>query len=33
MMKIHTGIINDYVAWFVGITVILFIAIFLVEVI
>lgn len=33
IMKIHNGIINDYVAWFVGITAILFIVIFLVEVI
>ena len=33
MMKIHTGIINDYVAWFVGISALLFVAIFLVEVI
>jgi len=33
MKKIHTGIINDYVSWFVLITVIIFISLFLFEVI
>ncbi|MEM1513287.1 MAG: hydrogenase [Candidatus Thermoplasmatota archaeon] len=33
MKKIHTGIINDYVSWFVLITAIIFISLFLFEVI
>ncbi len=33
MKKMHTGIINDYVAWFVGITAIIFIAVFIVGII
>ncbi|HEC82400.1 MAG TPA: hydrogenase [Thermoplasmatales archaeon] len=32
MKKMHAGRINDYVAWFVGISAILFIAIFIMEV-
>lgn len=33
IMRIHTGIINDYVVWFVGVTALLFAIVFLVEVI
>ena len=33
LMRIHTGIINDYVAWYVAVTALLFIIIFFVEVI
>ena len=33
MMNLHTGIINDYVAWFVGVTALLFIVVFVVEVV
>ncbi len=31
MKRMHTGIINDYIAWFVGISAIIFIAIFIIE--
>ncbi|MCD6236729.1 MAG: hydrogenase [Thermoplasmata archaeon] len=33
LRKYHTGIVNDYVAWFVGVSVILFVIFFIVEVI
>ncbi|MBC7128559.1 MAG: hydrogenase [Thermoplasmatales archaeon] len=33
MKKMHSGIINDYVSWFVLITAIIFISLFLMEVI
>jgi hypothetical protein len=33
MMNLHTGIINDYIAWFVGVTALLFIVVFVVEVV
>ncbi|KAA0002873.1 MAG: hydrogenase [Thermoplasmata archaeon] len=33
MKKMHTGIINDYVLWFIGIAAILFVVIILPEVI
>ncbi|MCD6512690.1 MAG: FeoB-associated Cys-rich membrane protein [Thermoplasmata archaeon] len=33
MRKIHNGIINDYIAWFVGVAAIMFIVFFIQEVI
>ena len=33
MKKIHTGVVNDYVAWFIGVSALLFIVILIVGVI